>query len=123
MKLVVCLDCSDVFKMTTGKSRSCRCGQSRGWYHDDGWHTTVQGANLKVMGVGNGSVVNAIRMTSAYPTKSHDIKAWVFSNTGEDAARIAYDRSPIRSDTPLPDPLTGTTPQPKKEDHGRCQTN
>lgn len=110
MKLIVCRHCSDAVKLTTGVSRSCECGRLRGWYHADGWHATVQGANPIVVGMGNGSVVNAMRMTTAFPTKSCDINAWVFSSTGEDAARIHYDRTPVTRETPLPDPLTGMTP-------------
>ena len=84
MKLLFCWQCQDVIKLEL-ISRSCKCGLSDGWYHEDGWHATVRGKHAEVIGVDN------LSFRAAYGRDTKDVlnlAAWMFSHTGADAARI-----------------------------------
>lgn len=58
MKLLFCLNCNDVFKLTLGKMRSCECGKVKGRYIDNS--NAEVSENAISLAIGNGSLVNAI---------------------------------------------------------------
>lgn len=59
MKLIFCLNCTDVVRLTTDK-KECRCGKSGGYYLADGLNAAIWGSALP-LGFANGSFVDAIR--------------------------------------------------------------
>lgn len=84
MKLLWCRACNDVVKLDYEK-RTCHCRNSSGWYHDDGWHATVVGRSVEVIGLDN----NVLRIIPRNGVdKNIELPAWKFSYTGDDAARI-----------------------------------
>lgn len=60
MKLLVCLECHDIFNLREDKTKSCSCGKSSGKYRQDGLHADYQGPCLP-LGVNNGSLVHAMQ--------------------------------------------------------------
>lgn len=60
MKPVMCLLCQDVFKLDY-KIRECKCGDSWGYYEEDGLHAVYGGADAVPLGIANESLASAIR--------------------------------------------------------------
>ena len=58
MKLILCRECEDVFKLDY-KLRSCKCGQCKGKYLKDGINATYQGPAVPI-GFANSSLVKAV---------------------------------------------------------------
>ena len=58
MKLVLCKECQDVFKLASQK-RNCECGKSSGRYLEDGLHATYHGPCVPI-GFENNSLRDAI---------------------------------------------------------------
>ncbi len=59
MKLIVCLECQDVRKITTFGPTICWCGKSRADLELDGLHATIQGP-CKPLGFANSSFARAV---------------------------------------------------------------
>ena len=47
MKLLLCLNCMDVFKLDY-KSRACKCGMVKGGYYDDGHTSWTNGKGVSI---------------------------------------------------------------------------
>ena len=60
MKLIFCLECQDMFKMSTGTYKVCSCGRSMGKYLDDDIKVKVHGPCF-VIGLSNNDLLNIIR--------------------------------------------------------------
>lgn len=58
MKLLVCLNCSDIFNLTR-KEKACSCGQTKGRYVDD-LNAEISGP-CEPIGFSNGSFVEAFK--------------------------------------------------------------
>lgn len=71
MKLILCKECSDVFKLDA-QPRTCKCGRSRGRYVDD-LYAVYTGKSAIPLGILNGSLVRSVR------SASHEFKGFVFS--------------------------------------------
>ena len=61
MKLVLCLECQDVFKLAVGRTRSCTCGKCSGRYLEDRYHAEISGESAIPIGFNNKSLVAALR--------------------------------------------------------------
>ena len=83
MKLLLCVKCSDVFKLIPREIRSCECGEVRGRYIDD-LRAEVNGGGFS-LAMGNGSILRAIS-ESHDPKVYHDknIICWVRPHEGRD---------------------------------------
>ncbi len=67
MKLILCGDCFDVFKLSL-ELRSCHCGKCVGRYDDDGSHSVTNGKGF-ALAIGNGSLFQAaVFGRSHFPT-------------------------------------------------------
>lgn len=86
MKLLFCPVCADVTKLQLER-RTCRCGQSWGWYEKDGRHATV-GGRAEVIGIDNNSIVRAVQLRT--PTGNH-LHAWLFGAESERVSREKVD--------------------------------
>lgn len=61
MKLLLCLNCFDVFKLTRKNMRQCECGKVKGRYDDNGATAETTDNEYTVnLALGNGSVQRAI---------------------------------------------------------------
>ena len=60
MKLITCVKCSDVVKLSSKETRTCECGLSGGRYLEDDLHAEYYGPCYP-LGFANDSLVNAIR--------------------------------------------------------------
>lgn len=61
MKLLLCTNCFDVFKLTTGHLRQCSCGKVKGRYDDNGSTAETTNNEWTVnLALGNGSVMSAM---------------------------------------------------------------
>lgn len=61
MKLLLCAACFDVFKLTTGELRQCKCGKVKGKYDDNGATAVTTDNEFTInLALGNGSVQQAI---------------------------------------------------------------
>ena len=59
MKLLVCLECQDIFNLREDKKKTCSCGKSSGKYRQDGLHADYEGPCLP-LGFTNGSFIHAL---------------------------------------------------------------
>jgi len=59
MKLLLCLDCGDIFNLTA-KEKKCGCGKTSGRYIDD-LNAEYEG-NAQPIGFSNGSFIEAIKV-------------------------------------------------------------
>jgi hypothetical protein len=59
MKLLVCLECQDVFNLRY-ETKACSCGKSSGKYFEDGLHAEYQGPCLP-LGFANSSFIKALK--------------------------------------------------------------
>ena len=59
MKLLLCLECHDIFKLDC-KERACKCGKTQGMYQEDGLNANYRGPCIP-LGFANSSLVSAIR--------------------------------------------------------------
>lgn len=71
MKLLLCLYCTDIRKMTR-TLRSCECGRSAARYLDDSWHAEVWGPHARVVLMYNGTVLDAIQAAEHDPTEREE---------------------------------------------------
>lgn len=94
MKLLLCADCWDVFKLAVGKMRKCSCGKVKGRYLDN--LTAEVSENAISLAIGNGSLATAISSMLYLKTKTKDKAtrddyirharieyAWVRPNSGD----------------------------------------
>lgn len=88
MKLLVCEQCQDLFKLDY-KVRSCKCGRVRGRYNEDG-HTAVVNGKGYSLGLGNGSLFNGIAKGFTGPYKS-EIMIWYREHEGPNNPRSTVD--------------------------------
>ena len=58
MKLIICLNCDDVFKLDY-KERTCKCGRAKGKYLKDGYNAVYSGG--MPLGFNNSSLTSAMR--------------------------------------------------------------
>jgi hypothetical protein len=58
MKLIICRKCQDIFKLDY-KPRTCKCGQSKGKYLQDGINAQYSGPAVPI-GFANSSLANAV---------------------------------------------------------------
>jgi hypothetical protein len=70
MKLVLCGDCFDVFKLDR-RMRYCKCKNVKGRYLKDNLHAEVSGRAISIA-LGNGSVVEAIGKMQSYRSETDD---------------------------------------------------
>lgn len=59
MKLLLCLECSDIFLLTK-EERKCKCGESKGLYVDD-LNAEISGKCIPI-GFSNPSFIKALKM-------------------------------------------------------------
>ena len=59
MKLILCTECHDVFKLDY-KERRCKCGRTWGMYEDNGLWAQYSGDTAVPLGFANSSLVKAI---------------------------------------------------------------
>lgn len=59
MKLIYCRACGDIFNLGRD-TKHCTCGESGGFYGNDGLHATYWGANAMMLGIQNISFVDAV---------------------------------------------------------------
>lgn len=59
MKLVLCLACQDVFKLSN-TPRCCKCGLSSGYYQPDGLNAVYSGEKAIPIGFNNTSLAAAV---------------------------------------------------------------
>jgi len=59
MKLIFCPACWDMVKMSDEEKRTCECGASWGYYHEDGLHATYGGLCVPI-GIANDSFMLAL---------------------------------------------------------------
>jgi hypothetical protein len=64
MKLIFCVRCQDLFK-PRGALTKCKCGESYGYYKDDGYHAAVGGRGV-ALGISNSSFEKALEMLFNY---------------------------------------------------------
>jgi len=60
MKLLLCMNCGDIFNLAKGRIKACHCGRVCGKYEDDGLNAVVNGKGYS-LAMGNGSVIDAIK--------------------------------------------------------------
>ena len=60
MKLVLCTECHDVYKLAQGETRSCACGKTSGRYLNS-TDAEYSGETAVPMGFGNTSLVKAFQ--------------------------------------------------------------
>jgi len=91
MKLLYCPDCRDLFKLTGGQRRQCKCGNVKGRYLDKK-HAEISPNAISVV-IGNGSLRDAIERMKWWeehrPVSSRGdykvfsgVTAWVRPNFG-----------------------------------------
>lgn len=61
MKLFLCRKCQDVVRCFDEK-RTCKCGESSGYYMDDGANAVFAGKHCVPIGFANSKLVKAIQM-------------------------------------------------------------
>jgi len=66
MKLLICLECQDVFKLSTKRVRKCACGKTRGKYKNDGLHAWYSGPCMP-LGFANLTLAAAIQKMQQDP--------------------------------------------------------
>jgi len=93
MKLLFCPECHDIVKLDYDK-RSCKCGESFGYYHADGSHATVCDKAV-VIGLDNITLARAFRNMRDLPELAQpaamelgNFRAWVFHR--KHSPRITY---------------------------------
>lgn len=59
MKLLLCIDCADIFKLSAKREKSCDCGKSKGKYIND--RDVEISGNCMPIGFGNRQFSNAVR--------------------------------------------------------------
>ncbi len=59
MKLIICVECSDVVKLDTD-FRSCNCGKSGGMYLEDGLNARIHGEHAIPIGFNNHTLRHAL---------------------------------------------------------------
>ncbi len=75
MKLIYCLKCGDIIKLTGNNEKSCECGSSKGKYEEDGWHAWYSGEYAVPVGIHNSQFRNALLGDS----RNRGFKAWIFN--------------------------------------------
>lgn len=60
MKLILCTECHDVFKLSEEETRSCACGKASGRYLND-TDAEYSGETAMPIGFGNTSLVKAFQ--------------------------------------------------------------
>ena len=61
MKLILCRNCQDIFKLSTKGNRICECGSSGGRYLEDGYYAVYWGMDAVPIGFSNAALVVALR--------------------------------------------------------------
>jgi hypothetical protein len=61
MKLILCRNCQDVFKLSTKGNRTCECGSSGGRYLECGYNAVYWGMDAVPIGFANSTLMRAIR--------------------------------------------------------------
>lgn len=98
MKLIFCDMCWDVFKLDYDL-RSCKCGNCKGMYDDNGATAVTNGKGCSIA-ISNGSLQNALMGEAQYEYKSthhgYDIPlttflAWVRPHEGDQNPRSRVD--------------------------------
>ena len=102
MKLLLCVECSDVFSLKTSGMTTCICGQTSGQYLDN-LNAEVSGVKDKflVLGFDNSSLVEAIRTQLLLGdnqekmiygpkevTKGRDFRAFIIPDSSTTVKRI-----------------------------------
>lgn len=87
MKLMFCDFCFDVFKLDYDL-RSCKCGQVKGKYEEDGHHAVTNGEG-RCLAIGNGSLIAALNgAEQQFKYEDYDtFLAWVRPHTGPENPR------------------------------------
>lgn len=72
MKLILCQNCQDVFKLSVKEERTCACGKCKGQYEPDGLCAWYSGKNAVPLFFSNPSLVKAMdnRQDKSYSDKS-----------------------------------------------------
>lgn len=61
MKLIFCPKCQDVVKLrATPEISECQCGESWGYYHEDGYNATINDVAIPI-GFANSTLAAAIK--------------------------------------------------------------
>lgn len=94
MKLVLCMNCHDVFKLSKRFVRSCSCGTSWGEYLEDGLNSRVSDNDYTVvLGFDNNTLAQAIVAQQTYGDQKDGrgrvFDAFVIPNNTETVKRIS----------------------------------
>ena len=88
MKLLLCPECHDILALTQ-ISRTCRCGDSRGYYQEDGLVAHAHGKAL-IMGMENGFLQRVIDLHQyTYTDQNLTLAAWIIAEPG---THVVYHR-------------------------------
>lgn len=60
MKLLICLKCNDIFNLSF-KAKKCRCGKTRGAYHENGLDAVYTGEFAYPVGFSNPTLIKALK--------------------------------------------------------------
>ena len=83
MKLLLCLECSDVVKLKVDELRFCSCGKAQGKYYEGGLHAEISGPCVS-LGLHNQELVKAIKAQidgAKDFDKGLNFTAWVISKS------------------------------------------
>jgi hypothetical protein len=86
MKLLLCLECSDVQALTY-KERTCHCGKSTGYYLEDGVRVMVSGP-CRVLGIANDSLAQAVAAPDRTDGMGQEFLAFVIPRVCEKVKRL-----------------------------------
>jgi hypothetical protein len=102
MKLVFCLECQDLFKLSY-ELRACKCGKCCGKYEQDGAHAVTNGEGICVA-ISNPSLWGSISALEAGcgpdrpgPHGGYNIEAWIRPHEGEMNPRNKIDKNLVRT--------------------------
>ena len=82
MKLLLCLECQDVFKCSTKRVRKCACGKTKGKYEKDGIHAWYSGPCVP-FGLANNSLVDAIKKPEPTDRWGHRFEAFIIPQNSD----------------------------------------
>ena len=86
MKLLFCKNCTDIFSISTTKTKSCSCGKTKGKYLDN-INAVYTGQFAVPMGISNPSFISALKRF-AQDGGGDNIKAFLISNSANTFKKV-----------------------------------
>ena len=134
MKLVLCVFCRDVVKMTPpAVRRKCLCGRSSGYYLTDNPadpRSVVEGEHAQIIAISNTSLFRIVRRVvkgkpdnfgrdhyvgrDDYWLKRNTLDAWVYGPNAREVTRNTTVRTPI-TESPVPAERARRVKKPAKK--------